>query len=180
MGMNLNSGLSKVLGLALFAASSLAAPAEQAHALVARQFEFQCGHDQSMIAQEFATFVGLANAGKHIFGASSYYQALFSDENKNTPGFEIAVQTKYGKLADLYPDQNYKVTVTCVTDLCVDQNGNNLFAWTSPSAKVINLCPSWFDDSKKKKAADVVTECQPGNPKAGNWQRLSQFKKTKG
>ncbi|KAI9880618.1 MAG: hypothetical protein M1830_001969 [Pleopsidium flavum] len=177
--MGILSHLSQISSLAFFAASAFAAPAEPAHALAARHFDFQCNHDQLMIAQEFATFQGLASAGKGVFAASPYYQTLFSDKNKNTPGFELAVQTKYTKLAALFPDQNYKVAVTCVTDQCVDQNGNNLFAWTSPTGKTINLCPSWFDNSKKAKAADVVTQCQPGNAHTGNWAKLSQFKKTK-
>lgn len=133
-----------------------------------------------MIAQEFAAFVGLASAGQQIFGASPYYQALFSDKNKNTPDFESAVKTKYTKLAGLYPDQNYHVTVSCDTVECVDRNGQNLFAWTSATAKVISLCPSWFDDIKKAKAADVLTRCQPDSPDARKWNKLSQFKKTKG
>lgn len=168
------------LGLVLYAASAIAAPAEPTHGLVARNFDFQCNHDQAMIAQEFATFVGLASAGTQIFGSSAYYQALFSNKNKATPGFELAVQTKYRKLAALYPDNNYNVIVQCDTVQCVDANGNNLFAWTSHSARIINLCPSWFDDAKKAKAADVLSQCQPGSPNTGNWARLSQFKKTKG
>lgn len=171
--------------LALLCAPSLAAPAEAAHALNLRQFnsaafEFQCNHDQLMIAQEFASMVALATKGSHIVGASRYYQALFSTTNKNSPGFEVAVQTKYGKLAALANDPNYKVVVSCITDQCVDANGNNLFAWTSPGQKQINLCPSWFDDAKKVKAADVLSQCQQGAPQEGSWSNLSQFKKTKG
>lgn len=171
--------------LALLCVPTLSAPTDSAHALAMRQFtsavfDFQCDHDQLMIAQEFASMVAIATKGSQIFGASPYYQALFSKANKDSIGFELAVQTKYGKLAALANDANYKVVVSCMTQQCIDADDNHLFAWTSPGQKQLNLCPRWFDNAKKVQAADVLKQCQPGAPEEGQWSHLSQFKKTKG
>ena len=143
-------------------------------------FDLQCNHDQQLIAEELASMTNIATAGSRVVGASAFYQAMFSQDNKNQPGFEIAVQTKYQKLSQLARDNNYKVKIICITDQCVDSNGKALFAWTSPSQKTINLCPSWFDNAKKARAADVLRDCQSSSPNSPNWSKLSQFKRSKG
>ena len=143
-------------------------------------FDLQCNHDQQLIAEELASMTNIATAGSRVVGASAFYQAMFSQDNKNEPGFEIAVQTKYRKLSQLALDNTYKVKIICITEQCVDSNGQALFAWTSPSQKTINLCPNWFDNAKKARAADVLKDYQSSSPNSPNWSRLSQFKRTKG
>ena len=143
-------------------------------------FDLQCNHDQRLIAEELASMTNIATAGSRVVGASASYQAMFSQANKNEPGFEIQVQTKYRKLSQLAFDNTYKVKVTCITFECVDMQGNARFAWASPSQKTINICPNWFDNAKKARAADVLRDCQSNSPNSPNWSRLSQFKASKG
>lgn len=145
----------------------------------ASQFDHQCDHDQLTILLEFASAIIITTAGRNVHESSPYYQALLSAQNKNDFGFELQVQSKYGKLAALPADKDYKVAVTCVTRDCQELDGRDRYAWASYSARQINLCPAWFDDSRRARSSDVLSQCQPDSPDSDKWSKLSQFKVTK-
>lgn len=156
-----------------------AAPVDNVHSLVARDLTIDpvsCGANVGVITQELGAARSMAQKGKALTASSQYYQTIFSTANKNTPGFELVVQGKYGKLFDLPADKNKKYTIECKTDAC----GATSNAWTDPSEGKINLCPRWFDNAVKARTVDIIGDCRPGSPNAGNWANLAQFKGSKG
>lgn len=165
--------------LAPFISFTSAAPAETLHNLVARDLTIDpvsCGANVALITQELGAARNMAQKGKAITASSQYYQTIFSTANKNTPGFELVVQSKYGKLFDLSADKNKKYTIECKNEAC----GATSNAWTDPSEGKINLCPRWFDNAVKARTVDIVNDCRPESPNAGNWANLAQFKASKG
>ncbi|KAH7414527.1 hypothetical protein DE146DRAFT_640597 [Phaeosphaeria sp. MPI-PUGE-AT-0046c] len=161
-----------------FITFSSAAPVDNVHGLVARDLTIDsvsCGTNVGLITQELGAARSMAQKGKTLTASSQYYQTIFSTANKNTPGFELVVQGKYGKLFDLSADKNKKYTIECKTDAC----GGTRNAWTDPTQGIINLCPRWFDNAVKARTVDIIGECRPGSPNAGKWANLAQFKGSK-
>lgn len=173
-----------VLGaIAPLLSSTLAAPVDDVHQLVRRDITIDpnsCNAGQiQLITQELNAARQMAQKGKTITAASQYFQTIFSANNKNTPGFELAVQSKYGKLYDLVADKNYHVTISCLDGAAAGCTGTRS-AWTNAGTNQVNLCGRWFDNTVKARTLDIQTACQPGSPDAGNYADLSQFKASKG
>lgn len=143
-------------------------------------FDNQCTQrskdDRLLVAQELAIAKGIVQKGVTVQPASLFYQAMFSQDLKNTPGFEIQVHQKYTNLASIYANSDKKVTITCDASRC---SSNIAFAVTFAAAKTINICPPWFDDTQKARSNTVVSECVPSNSKAKNWENLAKYKATK-
>lgn len=163
----------------LFVPLTSAAPVDDVHSLVARDVTIDpisCGENVGLITQELSAVRTMAQKGKTLTASSQYYQTIFSAANKDTPGFELVVQGKYGKLFDLPADKNKKYKIECKTDGCTGTR----FAWADPTEGKINLCPRWFDNTLKARTVDIMSDCQPGSPNAGKWDNLAQFKGSKG
>lgn len=156
-----------------------AAAVKDVYSLVARDVTIDpvsCGANVGLITQELGAARSMAQKGKTLTASSQYYQTIFSTANKNTPGFELVVQGKYGKLFDLPADKNKKFKIECKNEAC----GATSNAWTDPLEGKINLCPRWFDDAVKARTVDIIGNCRPGSPHAGDWANLAQFKASKG
>jgi hypothetical protein len=142
-------------------------------------FENKCTsrseEDQLIIAQELAFARDIANIGANIQPASIYYQALFSNDLKNTIGFQIQVNTKYRNVASIYTASDQKVQVRCEQKLCAP----NRVAATYASLNTINLCDLWFDSFYTWRTGKAASQCKAGSPNAHKWKNLAKFKGTK-
>ncbi|KAI9886929.1 MAG: hypothetical protein M1823_001221 [Watsoniomyces obsoletus] len=116
----------------------------------------------------------MAEAGSRMTASSPFYQALFSEANRRTPGFEEAVRAKYAKLAQLSSDPTYPVRVTCTPDC---QGGH--IAWAKPGTKQINICNPWFNDQTKVETSFILENCGGKGASSKKLERLSAFKGSK-
>ncbi len=138
-------------------------------------FTIECNRERPLIEKELVTAIRMAQAGSRIAASSDFYQALFSEQNRKTLGFEEAVQAKYAKLAQLSNDPKYPVRVTCTPD-CKD----GIIAWARAGTKMINLCERWFNDQTKAEASFVAEMCGAKSASSKKWDSLSAYKGSKG
>lgn len=131
--------------------------------------------DRLLIAYELLIAKAIIQKGTTVHPSSRYYQAMFSRNRKDTPGFEVHVHQKYTNLASIYAENDKKVTITCDVSRCKP----NQFATTLAAENNINLCPPWFDDAQKARTSTVASDCQLSSSKGHNWKSLDKYKATK-
>jgi hypothetical protein len=131
--------------------------------------------DRLLIASELLIAKAIIQKGTTVHPSSKFYQAMFSKDLKDTPGFEVHVHQKYTNLASIYTEDDKKVKLTCDESRCKP----NQFATTFAAQNNINLCPAWFDDAKKARSNTVASDCQSSSSKGHNWKSLAKFKATK-
>lgn len=131
--------------------------------------------DRILIAYELVIAKAIIQKGTTVHPSSKFYQAMFSKDLKDTPGFEVHVHQKYTNLASIYTEDDKKVKLTCDESRCKP----NQFATTFAAQNNINLCPPWFDDAKKARSNTVASDCQSSSSKGHNWKSLAKFKATK-
>ncbi len=131
--------------------------------------------DRLLIAQELLIAKAIVQRGTTVRPESLFYQAMYSQDLTDTPGFEFKVHQKYTNLLSIYTDNDKKVKITCDESRCAE----NTFATTFAAQNNINICPAWFDNTKKAISNTVASDCRPESSKADNWKSLNKFKATK-
>jgi hypothetical protein len=151
----------------------------EAKDLTSLKFETNCtqrsADDRLLIAQELLIAKAIVQRGTTVQPDSLFYQAMYSQDLTDTPGFEFQVHQKYTNLLSIYTDNDKKVKITCDESKCPE----NVFASTFSSQNNINICHAWFDNARKAMSNTVASDCRPESSKADNWKSLNKFKATK-
>ncbi len=143
------------------------------------KFENKCTQrsaaDRLLILQELLIAKAIVQRGTTVRPDSLFYQAMYSRDLTDTPGFDLKVHQKYTNLLSIYTDNDKKVKITCDESICAE----HIYATTFAAQNNINICPAWFDNARKAVSNTVASDCRPESSKADNWKNLAKFKRTK-